>query len=192
MPNKQLVVPELFIDESTGAVTTNSFNPELLINPIQNGNAGDLPQLGRHFLSSAYLMLNQDSNTFTLWQASSDTAEDLVAVDRENKPIDQFCSANNNNEPPTPTPAPVDSDNRLSGGAIAGIVIGCVASVAGIAVLVFLFRKKREDKDLQVKNDPADDQSSPFETDGVPINQIVRHELPDKQIPRIHQISELP
>ncbi|KAG0329241.1 hypothetical protein BG004_002368 [Podila humilis] len=45
---------------------------------------------------------------------------------------------------PTGTPVPVNSDsNGLSGGAIAGIVIGCLAAVALAGVLAWCWRKKR-------------------------------------------------
>lgn len=45
------------------------------------------------------------------------------------------------------------ADNKLSGGAIAGIVIGCVAFVAIIAFLLwfFLVKKKNEEKDESKK-----------------------------------------
>jgi hypothetical protein len=41
-------------------------DPELGTNSIQQVNEDDLRQLGRQFLSSAYLMANQDADEFTL------------------------------------------------------------------------------------------------------------------------------
>lgn len=94
IPNDQLVVPELTIDDSTGALHANGSTPELVINAMQMGNADDLPKLGRQFLSSAYLMVNQDGGSYTLWEANQDTNEDLVAIDKNNVPVTQFCAAN--------------------------------------------------------------------------------------------------
>jgi len=59
------------------------------------------------------------------------------------------------------------ANKKLSGGAIAGIVIGCVAFVAIVCFLLwfFLFKKKKEDKDepivavLETNDEPQDDQT---------------------------------
>ncbi|RJE19215.1 hypothetical protein PHISCL_08440 [Aspergillus sclerotialis] len=146
IPNDQLVIPDLVIDESSGALQANGSTPELVINSIQLGNADDLPQLGRQLLSSAYLMVNQDAGTYTFWKASLDTDEDLVAVDETNKLVDQFCSAADETPTsPKPSSPPKNDDDGLSKGAIAGIVVGCVAGVAIIAAMVFFIvaRKKK-------------------------------------------------
>ena len=59
------------------------------------------------------------------------------------------------------------SNKKLSGGAIAGIVIGCVAFVAIVCFLLwfFLFKKKKEDKDEpkvavpETNDEPKNDQT---------------------------------
>ncbi|KAE8348501.1 aspartic peptidase domain-containing protein [Aspergillus coremiiformis] len=139
VPNDQLVVPTLTINKSTGSLLANGSSPELLINPIQHINKDDLPLIGRQFLSSAYLMVNQDANTFTLWNAAPNKVEDLVAIDRFNRVVDSHCDA-------TSSPAPIardDEDHKMSNGVIAGIVIGSVAGVAIIAAGVFFLLTKR-------------------------------------------------
>ncbi|KAE8141234.1 aspartic peptidase domain-containing protein [Aspergillus pseudotamarii] len=140
IPNDQLVVPNLTIDPSTGSLHANGSTPELVINSIQQVNQGDLPQLGRQFLSSAYLMSNQDSNTFTLWNAALEEEENLVAIDTNNKPVDIYCAAT-----PTSTSSSTSSphstgnhDKKLSTGAIVGIAIGSAAALAIVAAGVFL------------------------------------------------------
>ncbi|CAG8954624.1 hypothetical protein HYFRA_00004544 [Hymenoscyphus fraxineus] len=57
------------------------------------------------------------------------------------------------------TPAPASQPNRLSGGAIAGIVIGSIAAAAMIGVLIFLLlmclRRRRGTQNGSVFNQPA-------------------------------------
>lgn len=130
-------MPDLTIDHSTGALQANASAPELVINSIQLGNADDLPQLGRHLLTSAYLMVNQDAGTYTFWEASLDTGdEDLVAVDETNKIVDKFCSAadseTRNITSPEQSSTSESEGNGLSKGAIAGVVVGSVAGVRSL------------------------------------------------------------
>ncbi|KAK3291752.1 aspartic peptidase domain-containing protein [Chaetomium fimeti] len=81
VPNDLLVVPETDIDRSTGVIKTDPSGPNLLINSMQDINSNDMAALGTTFLSAAYLMVNQDTDRFTLWAANPTTESDLVAVD---------------------------------------------------------------------------------------------------------------
>ncbi|KAM3153409.1 hypothetical protein ABEW05_006162 [Botrytis cinerea] len=156
IPNDQLVVPNLTIDHTSGAMVANVSEPELVLNAIQSINANDLPQLGRQFLAAAYLMLNQDANTFTLWQANPTQKEDLVAVDRSNNLIDDFCTSpstpNNNSadgdtgslsgvpissSTPSSTPSSTSTaDSQKSGKVSTGVIVGAaIGSVAVIAII---------------------------------------------------------
>lgn len=93
-------------------------------------------------------MVNQDAGEYTFWEANLDKGEDLVAVDEKNRQVDQFCSGVNG-IPATSSPAstlthrPGNGDGGLSKGAIAGVVVGCVAGVALIAGIVFFFVVRR-------------------------------------------------
>ncbi|KAF7897927.1 uncharacterized protein EAF01_008893 [Botrytis porri] len=162
IPNDQLIVPNLSIDHTSGAIVANASEPELVLNAIQAGNANDLPQLGRQFLTAAYLMLNQDAKTFTLWEANPTENEDLVAVDGRNNPMDDFCtspstpnnnSANgdlrNSNSTLTPTStsaADSQSSGKVSTGLIVGAAIGSVAviSIIGGILIWYISQKKRK------------------------------------------------
>lgn len=145
IPNDQLIVPNLTIEPQTGQLLANSSDPELVLNAIQQVNAGDLPQLGRQFLSSAYLMVNQDADEFTLWTANPTANEDLVAVDTHNRVVEEFCSPTTpgGSAPTGSSPGgpgngiPGQSSAKLSGGAIAGIAIGAVAVIAIVGGLIF-------------------------------------------------------
>lgn len=72
---------------------------------------------------------------------NSKTCEDNLALDNENKRI--VIKANK----PKPNPDDENGENNnksgLNGGQIAGIVIGCIAGVAIIAIIIFIVIKKR-------------------------------------------------
>lgn len=101
-----------------------------------------MAQLGFQFFSSAYLLVNQDSHEFTLWEANPTTAEDLVAVDETGQEITKFCAASavtstngtaNGNENSSP----------ISAGVIAGSAIGAVAVIGLVVGLVFWWLRRR-------------------------------------------------
>ncbi|RHZ48577.1 putative aspartic-type endopeptidase [Aspergillus thermomutatus] len=168
--NNQLVIPELTIDETSGAILANASAPELVLNSMQQVNADDLPQLGRQFLSSAYVMVNQDAGQFTLWAAKPTTEEDLVAVNTDNRVYDSFCapgvtnlitSTQSTSNPDATKSAAPDSNTGqsqktegastgLSSGAIAGIVVGGVAGAALVAaaILFAIIRRRRRQTKL--------------------------------------------
>lgn len=106
---------------ATGALQANGSALVLVIDPTPGH---DVPKFGRQLLSSSYLMVNQDAGRYTFWEVNLDKGEDLVAVDEKNRRVDRFCFEVNE------TPA---TNDGLSKGAIAGIVVGCVAGVALIA-----------------------------------------------------------
>lgn len=160
-------MPDLYINKGSGALVANGSTPEIVINALQQVNSDDLPQIGRQFLSSAYLMLNQDANSFTVWEASSQDDVDLVAVDEANRQVDQFCdAARKNATSPIHSAEPSASDssqgNGISAGAIAGIAVGCVVGVSIIAGGAF-FWMKRKNKD---QDEPRSDESYVHQSSG--------------------------
>jgi len=175
IPNSVLVNPDLVIDKETGIPYTNNSALEILINSAQDVNANDLPILGRQFLSSAYVMLNQDSGQFTLWEANPTTNEDLVAVDVNNRVVEKFCtpSLSNTTEMPSnitstqPTTASSSSHSAsahgISRGAIAGIVVGSIAGIAGTAGLIYYYCiRSRRNAAARVPNTPGPPSYSPI------------------------------
>ncbi|EHK22950.1 uncharacterized protein TRIVIDRAFT_230713 [Trichoderma virens Gv29-8] len=154
IPNRQLVVPERYIDDN-GNLAINSSLPVIRINSLQNTTSQVLPNLGRYFLTGAYVLFNRDAKEFTLWQANPTSSEDLVAVNEKNEVFEatQSCAKVPATSLPPPTSVPSsgsDNDGKpdgsnssskssssLSAGAIAGIAIGCVAIIA--IILGFLW-----------------------------------------------------
>ncbi|KIH93206.1 aspartic-type endopeptidase [Sporothrix brasiliensis 5110] len=165
IPNDQLIVPDRTIDAKTGQIQANSSGMDTTILAIQDVNADDMTQLGRPFLSAAYVMLNQDAGTFTLWQANPTTQRRLVAVDETNADVAAVCattsSGGNNDSVNATAPAngtsstgettPGSSSSgsnarKPSTGAIVGAVAGgavVVAALIGVSVFYCLRRRQR-------------------------------------------------
>lgn len=136
VPNDQYIVPFVTIERNSSRIFNES-QREVLI-----GALGDQPAtLGRYFLTAAYLMVDQDAGTFTLWQANPSGDTDLAAV------TSQRSAAHCNDDPPPDRSSTGEEGKQsgLSGGAIAGVVIGVLALLAVIGLL-FLFIQKRKRK----------------------------------------------
>ncbi|KAK5138161.1 hypothetical protein LTR08_004856 [Meristemomyces frigidus] len=78
VPNDILIVQPQNI-ESDGSISTDTSRDLLTINMIQGVNAGDTLKLGRTFFSAAYLNVDFDAETFTLWAANATADTRLVS-----------------------------------------------------------------------------------------------------------------
>ncbi|KAM7195055.1 acid protease [Rhypophila sp. PSN 637] len=194
IPNDQLVVPHRQINPNTGEITTNATGPDLVIISTQDVNKDDISQLGRQFLSAAYLMANLDANEFTLWEANPTDTQQLVAVDEGNADIASVCDGN----PPPPVTRPDGGGGSLSSGLIAGIAVAAVVFTAIVCAIVFVWRRRhRRSAALGVRGPStsnqgglADKPSSAYGyNDGVPYQ---RSELPGlgKQVYKSHQAPD--
>ena len=129
------MVPELTFALS-GEIVANPSRLNLVMLPMQDVNANDLIQLGRQFLSAAYLSVNQEADTYTLWAANPTLRDDIVPLDANNveqEGTDDPCSA-------VEDEVDFDGENSqgLSKGAVGGIVAGSVAAavlVVGLALI---------------------------------------------------------
>jgi hypothetical protein len=150
VPNTELVVYDRTV-ASDGSIQTNTSIRDVVVGSLQDVNKDDLPMLGRLFLSSAYLMVNQEAGRFSVWQANTaPTDSKIVAVDKENNEISDFCA--NSTDPtllPSSSTAPSaqsstqNKHSKFSGGAIGGIVAGAVASLAILGAIGFLLLRRR-------------------------------------------------
>ncbi|KAF2120190.1 aspartic peptidase domain-containing protein [Lophiotrema nucula] len=166
IPNTELVVPDIHIS-SSGSLASNSSVRNLVINSMQSENKDDLPVLGRLFMSSAYLMVNQESDTFSIWQADTGAkTPELVALGKDNAMGEEVCDGAANTTtagsmPPSSTGSATSlpqekASKNLSGGAIAGIVIGLLAVALAVGVVVFLvLRRRRRDTEVAIPREES-------------------------------------
>ncbi|EXJ54263.1 hypothetical protein A1O7_09601 [Cladophialophora yegresii CBS 114405] len=147
IPGHQLVQYYYTFDDNGDAVVNGSVL-ELMINPLQDVNKNDLPQFGMTFLQAAYLHVNFDDDTFTLWQANPTDSESLVAVGQSVL----GCSATpttattSSSRSAVATASPTHTPNAtLSSGTIAAIAVCVVVAVALVAGATFwvLARRRR-------------------------------------------------
>jgi hypothetical protein len=159
VPNNQLITPHISMDRS-GARIIEEDKPELLF-----GGVGNQPTtLGRYFLTAAYLMVNHDAHTFTMWQANPTSKSNLVPVVGGEYTDDSGCgdggeddgggNAGGSNTTPDQTPDPnATTSSGANVGAIAGGVVGGVAGLAAIVALLFLLRRMKKKKTLEAMSD---------------------------------------
>lgn len=167
MPNDQFLTPSVWV-ERNGSRLYNESIKELLINPTNNPST-----LGRYFLTSAYLMVNHDSNTFTMWQGNPSSSSNLVTVVSE-KAAESCENVSGVIQPSataglTPSASATGSQessgssNTVSTGAIAGATIGGVALLAAVGVAAMFWLRKRRQKQDHIRHGVPAGNSDPNE-----------------------------
>lgn len=149
IPNSELVVDDLYISNATGEIETGT-RRNLVLNPLEGVNENDLPFLGRLFLTSAYLSVNHDSNTFTLWQADTLAQNtNLRALDSENRVIDDVCRDTSDEGQNKLEDTKEEGKTQLtskpqSKSAIAGIAVGVGIAIVTLSLIGWvLFRNRK-------------------------------------------------
>ncbi|KAJ4269824.1 hypothetical protein NW762_001493 [Fusarium torreyae] len=169
VPNDQYIVPSVDIDRS-GARVTKTDVKELLM----NGVADQPATLGRYFLTAAYLMVNHDAGTFTLWQANPSEKSKLVRVfDEETAEkcggdasgiIQPTASATPAEGKETQTTEESEAASSPSGAVIGGAVAVGVVGLGVVCLGVFLLLRRRRNSrpenepvpvEIQVKDDKS-------------------------------------
>ncbi|KAL9018876.1 MAG: hypothetical protein Q9185_003847 [Variospora sp. 1 TL-2023] len=156
IPNHQLVIPDYAINTEGLIVETNPRVRELLINSLEGRRQDHMPLLGVPFLSSAYLLVDQDHEEFTLWNY------DPTLTEKRLVPIGPNCSGGFGGVASSATtdsvPEASSGSRSLSAGSIVGIVLGSLAALVVIFVLPFLYYRRR--KRLSHEAAPAADSNS--------------------------------
>lgn len=155
--NSQVVQPDATI-LSNGSINYNSTLNEVNIIPLKLKNANDMVQLGRQFLSGAYLLVNEDAGTFTLWQAVDSSDENLVAVGETGQIFSSTCASTTSNTPAVKPPGVTESAPSISPSSpasrppkstIVGPVVGGIAGVVMLVGLgVFIWLRSRRNKTI--------------------------------------------
>jgi hypothetical protein len=151
IPNHQLVIPDISIDIS-GNTVFNSSTREVMLNSLQASNADDMPMLGMTFLTSAYLSVNHDRGTFSLWQANPTTDKKLIGIGQNSNGC-LGAATNTTSVTSSPSPSHKPSPSPISAGAIAGVVV--VAAVALTAIVVGCLYMRRKTKRNRVRRKAA-------------------------------------
>ncbi|KAF1994255.1 acid protease [Amniculicola lignicola CBS 123094] len=217
IPNHQLAIPDRTIDEE-GQLKSNSSVRDLMLYSLQDVNKDDMPRVGRVFFTSAYLWVNNDEQTFTIWEANPTEDTDIVAV--TDTKLREQCSTSATTSRPGSTsvtnsalPAANTSNGvhqhrgGLSGGAIGGIVVGALVLLGVIGFALFWFRRKAKPKaDADTTPPDIDDAGGDsnkhvytlmVEAVGSDAPEAPGHELPPQELwgggrqytPHVHELS---
>jgi hypothetical protein len=149
--NSQLVLPARFIDRD-GKIEENTDASDLLLNSLEGASSNDMVNLGRYFFTGAHLFVDQDAETFTLWEAKATTDIDLVSVVHDDDCGTSSAAVGSASNPKTSadgsgsgnqTETSSSSDNGVNAAGIAGGVVGGFVALAIGAVVLFLIRRRR-------------------------------------------------
>ncbi|KAK3686415.1 hypothetical protein LTR37_019846 [Vermiconidia calcicola] len=141
VPNNLLVkAPK--VNEDDGTISTNTSVREVVIFPAP-GEDGETFILGRPFFSAAYLSVDYDAETFSLWKAHATEHADVV-------PFGDNCSMSPDDADPFDKVPPKSKENNkepLSSRTIAVTatcsVLVVVITLAAVAFLWYIRRRKR-------------------------------------------------
>lgn len=139
--------------------------------PTYDINVNDVPWIGRPFFSAAYLMVDLDAGTWTLWQANATTDSRLVSVnsgcDEESKVDPSSTSSNgpsdgrthdskpdrttdptSSSASETNSPATAQREGALRPATITGIAVGAAAGSAILmgVVALYCWKKRRQER----------------------------------------------
>ena len=149
--------------------------PYFPCSPRVNENKNKIWSLGRAFLQSAYFGYNWDSKKLFVAQAPGPGAGpariqpfEESATDMTTDPVASYASSwqdtwkqaalsdDGGSQSDTSESSPNNGNGGIGGGAIAGIVVGCVAVVLGLVLLaVFAYHRRRRQQDFTPELDAS-------------------------------------
>ncbi|OCK76877.1 acid protease [Lepidopterella palustris CBS 459.81] len=156
VPNSQLVIPDRTIS-GDGSIASNESVRDYMFYSLQDVNAHDTPRIGRIFFTSAYIFINNDDKTFTIWEANPTTETNIISV--QNAQVQKACSVAATSIMPTSTitvssaisspsssttQSAAPTSSHISGGAIGGIVTGAIVAIGVFGLLLYWLLSKRK------------------------------------------------
>lgn len=140
IPNDALVVPDQYTD-SSGEIRANSSAEMLFLGPNYGVNSNDPLLIGAPFFSGAYLTVNLDNRTWSIWPVKDTTESRIIAIGEDcERDNNTFSGTTDSMDQPENIPSP-----GLSVAEIAGIVAS--AACAGLllvgAVVYFIHKSRR-------------------------------------------------
>ncbi|KAM7194042.1 Aspartic peptidase domain containing protein [Naviculisporaceae sp. PSN 640] len=186
VPNSQFLTPNVEIVGNGSRIVDTSIR-QLLMNGV-----GEQPAtLGRYFFTAAYLMVNHETQSFTMWQANPSTSSNLVAVSESDCPDRGGGGDRPNNGNPNSGPGAAGADpepeSKPSIGAIAGGVVGGVAALIAVVVAYVFFIRRRNANKNGYSTDP---QVVAVETDDDPSKKYQYQYLSNGVVPAgLHEVQ---
>ncbi|KAK4044744.1 hypothetical protein C8A01DRAFT_42646 [Parachaetomium inaequale] len=160
VPNNQFIVPLVDI-AANGSRTVDWSQKGVLLAPLASKNPATL---GRYFLTSAYLMVDHDAQTFTMWKANPTTKSALVpVVSKSTTGCEDGGSGGGSDDTGSGDRgenASSTGSSAVSTGTIVGAAVGGAAGLAIIAALVFFFLRRGK-KAVKVPHAGTDKLDSP-------------------------------
>ena len=180
IPNDILVVAPQYTG-ANGSVQINDTIREVLINSLDDSTANDTPFLGKQFFSQAYLMVDFDENTFTLWEANATTETNLQTIGNSAGNC-THAAPNVSTHTTSPRSSTVNKSrahSSLSAGALAGIVVGAALGTTAVGVVgaILILRRRRRNglnKESSVSFVPQDHHSSNSQKQELDANQVLQ------------------
>jgi hypothetical protein len=156
------VIPDISVN-GEGSTIFNDTTREVLLNPLQDVNKNDIPLLGMTLLTSAYLNVNYDTGSFSLWQATPTTDQKLVGVGKSSsgcRIVSNGTSSTSESSSPSNTAQPTrdsqQDSKKASTAALAGIAVGAVAGLAILVAAAFWLVHRRRHQAASQNAQPGD------------------------------------
>ena len=80
IPHHQFITPDYDIDTDRNRYIKNETNRVISLYSLQDVNKNDMPVLSAAFLTSAYLLVDNERERFTLWKGQPSKTQNLVPL----------------------------------------------------------------------------------------------------------------
>lgn len=176
IPNSQFLTPNVEVLRNGSRIVDPSIRQLLMF-----GVGGQPATLGRYFFTAAYLMVNHETQSFTMWQANPSTNSKLVAVSKGGCTEGGGGDNPNNGGDADSGSGDSKSESKSSIGAIAGGVVGGVAALIAAGVAYVFFVRRRSQKNAN-KNGPSAETAVGTENDPSKKDQYQYQSLPNDMV----------